>query len=141
MLCRLARIVADNVEPLLPPQPTIIRLSKINECRQRTGHSAAGLGGIGEARDKSKEYIPSLRDLPGRLELVRLGSRSDDVLALDDGDIGATVGELGDDVVVRVRGVLGLHNDGARPTNGGGMNRENGLQLGLRSVRAGRHVD
>ena len=119
-------MVADSVEPLFPPQPTIIRLRAERECQQN----------VLLLRSREGDS-PGLRDLARRLELERLGGGRHDVLALDDGDIRAAVGELGGDEVVRVRRLLGLDDDAARPARGSGVDGENRLELGLGSVRTG----
>ena len=89
-------------------------------------------------------YIPCLCNLALGLELKLLGRGGDDVLTLDDGNVSAAVGELGDDVVVGVGGEVGLNDDRVAPARRGGMDGEYGSKLGCRRVRAsavrvGRH--
>ena len=68
--------------------------------------------------------IPSLGDLPSRLEFVRLGSWANNVLSIGDRHIRTAVGELGHDELVRVGRVLRLHGDGVGTTHSSRMRRE-----------------
>ena len=96
-----------------------------------TGHTDIRLGGGKKGRESDS---PRLADLAFGLELIGLDGWGDDVLTVDDLDIRTTVDELGSDVVVRVGRVLGLHDDAVGTAKGRGMNRDDGLELGLGSV-------
>ena len=82
------------------------------------------------------EYSPSLGDLPGRLELEGLRGGLDEILPILDDDLCTTVGELGRDVLVRVRGVLRLHDDRVGATCSGGVGSNDRFELGLGSVKS-----
>ena len=71
-----------------------------------------------------QEHLPCLCNLALGLELILLGRGGDDVLTLDDGNVSAAVGELGDDVVVGVGGEVGLNDDRVAPARRGGMDGE-----------------
>lgn len=85
--------------------------------------------------------IPSLGDFPLSLELKGVRSRGDEVLAVVDSDLRTPVDELGGDVSVGVGRVLRLHHDAVGGTaRRGGVDRQNGLQLGVGSIQAGGDV-
>jgi hypothetical protein len=83
---------------------------------------------------KSEQHLPSLGDLALGLEFDFLRDRGNDVLSVDDIDLGTSVDELGGDVVVGEGDILRLNGDGVRATRAGGVNRHEGLELRVRGV-------
>lgn len=81
-----------------------------------------------------RENIPSLGDSLLGLELVRLEGWGDGELAVGDDDVGPAIYIAGSDVVLRVEGVLRLHDESVRAPGGGGVDGEEGLELGLRGI-------
>jgi hypothetical protein len=57
------------------------------------------------------------------LELERFVGRLDKVLPTSNDDVCATMGEPGSDILIGVRGILRLHDDGMRAASNGGMNK------------------
>ena len=83
---------------------------------------------------KIERYSPSLGDLALGLEFEFLRDRGNDVLSIDDVDLGTSVDELGGDVVVGEGDILRLDGDSMRATRAGGVNRHDGLELRVRGV-------
>ena len=108
-------MVAQRVDPLLPPMPTSKRLRKASQ---------------NQVKEKKNGWdSPSLANFTLGLKLIGLDGGSYDVLSIDDLDIGAAVDELGSDVVVRIGRVLRLDDDTVGTAEGRGMNWYDGLEL------------
>lgn len=87
---------------------------------------------------KTREInAPSLSDLPSSLKLIWLGGGCDDELAVVHDDVSTAVGELGGDVLVRVRGCLRLNDDRVGMPSSGGVNADEGFELALGGVQTG----
>lgn len=80
--------------------------------------------------------VPSLGNLPDSLELVGFSCGRDNELAIVEGNVCTAVGEFGGDVLVRVRSVLRLDNNGVRTTCRSRVNGNDGFELGLGSVQS-----
>ena len=72
------------------------------------------------------------------MELERLRGWLDEELPVGDDYICTTVGELGSDVFVGIGSIVRLNDDRVRTANSGGMDWEEGFELGLGGVQTGR---